>query len=109
SFSPGPGDPDDLSRQRRLRQGRLDLPGPDDRELVVPVVRRLHAAGTVAAARGAPARLNSVQLSFFTITWLRRSQLYLRLRASGSQSAPTCTKPRLTNQCMVRVVSTKML
>ena len=27
--------------------------------------------------------------SFFTNTWLRRSQLYLRLRASGSQSGST--------------------
>ena len=49
------------------------------------------------------------QFSFLTSTRLRRSQLYLRLRASGSQSGSTGWKPRLMNQCMVRVVSTKML
>src|SRR6185369_14541364 len=50
-----------------------------------------------------------VQLSFLTSTCERRSQLYLRLRASGSHSASTCSKPRLMNQCIVRVVSTKIL
>ena len=49
------------------------------------------------------------QGNFLTSTWERRSQLYLRLRASGSQSGSTNVKPRLMNQCMVRVVSTKML
>src|SRR5205085_1956559 len=49
------------------------------------------------------------QPSFFTNTCERRSQLYLRLRASGSQSGSTWTKPRFKNQCMVRVVSTKIL
>src|SRR5205823_4961034 len=35
------------------------------------------------------------QASFLTNTCERRSQLYLRLRASGSQSASTWTNPRL--------------
>jgi hypothetical protein len=48
-------------------------------------------------------------LSFLTNTLLRRSQLYLRLRDSGSQSASSGSNPLLMNQCMVRVVSTKIL
>src|SRR6187402_3568478 len=41
-------------------------------------------------------------LKCLTSTCERRSQLYLRLRASGSQSASAGWKPRLMNQCIVR-------
>jgi disulfide bond formation protein DsbB len=64
---------------------------------------------TFPLKRAVPMIFKGSGVSFFTSTWLLRSQLYLRLRASGSQSGSTCTKPRFKNQCMVRVVSTKML
>src|SRR5690606_4937506 len=88
------------------RPGLLADRGVDPLPQVARVGRVVHAFGfalQVAALNRSrhwfsPRIPVGPQPSFLTNTWERRSQLYLRLRASGSQSGSTWTKPRLMNQ-----------
>src|SRR5512137_1103252 len=74
-------------------------------DVVVDALTEFTGVGREAQALGLLLQINTLhhaghtllldQPSFLTSTCERRSQLYFRLRASGSQSGSTCTKPRL--------------
>src|SRR5690606_2096441 len=83
------------------------------RDVLVELLAELAGIGREVEAFGLALQLHaengaghSLPQRFLISTRERRCQLYMFCRSSGSWSTEARTKPRLRNQCMVRVVRT---